>query len=130
VGDEIGKRMGERLFASRALRRVPGGVAKARATLHDRGGTAVLLGRFVAIVRAVMPAAAGAARMPYRTFVVYNVAGGIVWGVGYCLLGYLAGNAYAAVESKVGTGLAIAVAALVAAAIAFWAVLRHRSASR
>jgi membrane protein DedA with SNARE-associated domain len=127
---EIGKRMGERLFASRALRRVPGGVAKARATLHDRGGTAVLLGRFVAIVRAVMPAAAGAARMPYRTFVVYNVAGGIVWGVGYCLLGYLAGNAYAAVESKVGTGLAIAVAALVAAAIAFWAVLRHRSASR
>ena len=74
-----------------------------------------------------MPAAAGAVRVPYRTFLIYNVVGGVVWGVGYCLLGYLAGSAYAAVESRVGTGLAIAVAAVVVAAVAVWAVRRHRA---
>ena len=130
VGYEIGRRMGDRLFASRALRRVPGGVQKARTALHDRGGTAVLVGRFVAVVRAVMPAAAGAARVPYRTFFLYNLASGIVWGVGYCLLGYLAGNAYAAIESRVGTGLAVAAGVLVVALLAIFLVRRHRAASR
>jgi membrane protein DedA with SNARE-associated domain len=130
VGYEIGKRMGDRLFASRALRRIPGGTERARMTLRDRGGFAVLLGRFVAIVRAIMPAAAGAAQVPYRRFFLYNLAGGVIWGVGYCLLGYLAGNAYAVIERRVGTGVAIAVAALVLAAIVVLAVRRHRAASR
>jgi membrane-associated protein len=130
VGYEIGRRMGDRLFASRVLRRIPGAVEKATSTLRNRGGTAVLAGRFVAVVRALMPAAAGAAKMRYRTFALYNVAGGIVWGVGYCLLGYLAGSAYAVVERRVGAGLAIALAAAVAAAVVIWAVRRHRAAAR
>ncbi len=127
VGYEIGRRMGDRLFAARALRRVPGGPDRARTALRDRGGLAVLLGRFVAFVRAVMPAAAGAVRVPYRTFILYNVAGGIIWGVGYCLLGYLAGSAYSVIESRIGTGLAVAVAVVVLAAVAVWAVRRHRA---
>jgi membrane-associated protein len=130
VGYEIGRRMGGRLFASRLLRRIPGGVDKATSTLRDRGGAAVLVGRFVAVVRALMPAAAGAAKMRYRTFLIYNVAGGIVWGVAYCLLGYLAGSAYAVIERRVGAGLAIALAAAVVAAAATWAVRRHRAAAR
>jgi hypothetical protein len=64
--------------------------------------------------------------MPYRTFAVYNAVSGIVWGVGYCLLGYLAGSAYTVVEREVGTGFAIAIAALVVAALMVWAVRRHR----
>jgi membrane-associated protein len=130
VGYEVGKRMGDRLFAARALRRVPGGPDRARNALRERGGLAVLLGRFVAIVRAVMPAAAGAVRVPYRTFVLYNVAGGIIWGVGYCLLGYLAGSAYSVIESRVGAGLAIAAGVVVVAAAALWAVRRHGGAAR
>lgn len=130
VGYEIGRRMGDALFASRALRRVPGGAEKARSALRDRGGVAVLAGRFVAVIRAVMPAAAGAAKVPYRTFVIYDVAGGIIWGVGYCLLGYLAGSAYAAIERKVGAGLAIALAVVIVAVAVFWAVRRHRAAAR
>jgi len=127
VGYEIGRRMGDRLFAARAMRRLPGGPQRARAVLRERGGLAVMLGRFIAFVRAVMPAAAGAVRVPYRTFLLYNVAGGLVWGVGYCLLGYLAGSAYVAVERRVGTGLAVAVAVVVVAAVAIWAVRRHRA---
>lgn len=129
VGYEIGRRMGDRLFAARALRRIPGGVARARSTLQARGGMGVLIGRFVAILRALVPAAAGAAQVPYRTFLLFNAVGGIIWGVGYCLLGYLAGSAYVAVEKKVGTGLAV-VFALVLAAAGTRAVRRHRAASR
>jgi membrane protein DedA with SNARE-associated domain len=127
VGYEIGRFAGDRLFNVRPLRRMSRQVDRARSTLRQRGGIAVLLGRFVAVVRALMPAAAGAARVRYRTFLVYSVVGGIVWGVGYCLLGYLAGSAYTVIEREVGTGLAIAVAAVVAAAVAVWAVRRHVS---
>jgi membrane-associated protein len=129
VGYEIGRRMGDRIFAARPLRGVPGGLHRARSVLRERGGLAVLLGRFVAFVRAVMPAAAGAARVPYRTFLFYNVLGGLIWGVGYCLLGYAAGSAYSAIESRVGAGLAIAVAAVVVAGLALWAVRRRRAAA-
>jgi membrane-associated protein len=129
VGYEIGKRMGDRLFASRSLSRVRGGADKARTVLSNRGGTAVLLGRFLAIVRAIMPAAAGAAPVRYRTFVFYNVLGALIWGAGYCALGYLAGSAYAAVARRVGTGLAIAIGVVVVAAVATWAVRSHRTAA-
>ena len=99
---------------------------RARTVLRERGGLGVLVGRFVAILRALMPAAAGAAQVPYRTFVAYNLIGGVIWGVGYSLLGYLAGSAYTVIERRVGAGLAIAVAALVVAALVAWAVRRHR----
>jgi membrane protein DedA with SNARE-associated domain len=96
--------------------------------LRPRGGTAVLIGRFVAGLRALMPAVAGTARMSYRTFFFYNAVGGVVWGVGYCLLGYAAGSAYAAIEARVGAGVAIAVAVAIVAAVVIWAVRRHRRA--
>jgi membrane-associated protein len=129
IGYEVGKRTGDRLFRARGLRRVQGGVDRTRAVLARRGGVAVLLGRFVAIVRALMPAAAGAARVRYRTFTLYNVLGGLIWGVGYVVLGYVAGSAYAVIEREVGTGLAIAIGVLVVAAIAVWLYRRHRSAA-
>ena len=128
VGYEIGRRMGGRVIGSRFLRRMSGTVEKATSALNSRSAAAVLVGRFTAVLRALMPALAGTARMPYRTFAVYNAIGGVVWGVGYCLLGYLAGSAYEAVERQVGTGFAIAIAALVVAALVIWAVRRHRRA--
>ena len=128
VGYEVGRRMGGRVIGSRFLRRMSGTVEKATSALNSRSAAAVLVGRFTAVLRALMPALAGTARMPYRTFAVYNAIGGVVWGVGYCLLGYLAGSAYEAIQRQVGTGFAIALAALVVAALVVWAVRRHRRA--
>jgi len=128
VGYEIGRRMGGRVVGSRFLRRMSGTVEKATSALNSRSAAAVLVGRFTAVLRALMPALAGTARMPYRTFAVYNAIGGVVWGVGYCLLGYLAGSAYEAIQRQVGTGFAIALAALVVVALVIWAVRRHRRA--
>jgi membrane-associated protein len=126
VGYEIGRHLGSRVIAARRMHRVAAGMDRAKAVLRRRGGLAVLLGRFVAVLRALMPAVAGTTRMPYRTFLFYNVLGGIIWGIGYCLLGYAAGSAYAAIERTVGTGVAVAVAVVVVVAVAFWAIRRHR----
>ena len=126
AGYEIGRHLGGRLIARPRLRRVADGVDRAQSVLHRRGGVAVFIGRFIAVLRAMMPAVAGTTRMPYRTFVFYNVVSAVVWGVGYCLLGYAAGSAYAAIERTVGTGVAVAVAAAVLGAVVFWLVRRHR----
>jgi len=126
IGYEIGRHLGGRVIAARRMRRVAGGMDRAQAVLHRRGGLAVLFGRFVAILRALMPAVAGTTRMPYRTFLIYNMLGGLIWGVGYCLLGYVAGSAYAAIERTVGTGVAIVVAVVVLGGVGFWLVRRHR----
>ena len=127
VGYEIGRRMGDRFFAAKGLARVRGGAERTRSVLSKRGGAAVFLGRFIAVARALMPAAAGAAGVRLATFAIYNVLGGLLWAVGYCLLGYLAGSAYVVVERRVGTGLAIAIGAVVVVAAAVWAIRRHRA---
>jgi membrane-associated protein len=126
IGYEIGRHLGGRVIAARRMRRVASGMDRAQEVVHRRGGLAVLLGRFVAILRALVPAVAGTTRMPYRTFLIYNMLGGLIWGVGYCLLGYVAGSAYAAIERTVGTGVAIVVAVAVLGGVGFWLVRRHR----
>lgn len=132
VGYEVGRHFGTRLLGLRVLRRHHERIDEARDLLARRGGTAVFLGRFIAFFRAVMPALAGMSRMPYRRFLVWNAAGGAVWGVAFVLLGYLAGNSWEAVVARVGRGVAIAIGALVLAALVAWRVrkaVRERSAA-
>jgi membrane-associated protein len=130
VGYEVGRHFGPRLVASRMLRRRRDRLDRAREFLARRGGWAVFLGRFVAFFRAVMPALAGTAGMRYRRFLAFNAAGGIVWGTGVVLLGYLAGNSYAAVERSVGRGAALAAAAVVVVGIIVWRIRSHRADRR
>ena len=70
--------------------------------LNRRGAVAVVVGRFTAFLRAVVPGLAGISSMPYRIFLPANAAGGIVWGTGFCLLGYFVGHAYDRVEHVSG----------------------------
>jgi membrane protein DedA with SNARE-associated domain len=130
AGYAVGRHFGSRLLASRLLRNRRERLDGARTFLARRGGLAVFLGRFVAFFRAVMPALAGTAEMPYPRFLAYNAAGGVVWGVGAVLLGYLAGNSYAAIERTVGRGVAIAIAIVLVIAVIVWRVRRHRAEKR
>jgi membrane-associated protein len=67
-------------------------VRQAHEFFERHGGKAVVLARFVPIVRTFVPFVAGGARMTYRTFAFYNVTGAILW-VGVCTMaGYLFGN--------------------------------------
>jgi membrane protein DedA with SNARE-associated domain len=126
VGYGIGSRYGTRLLSLRVLRRRQERIDAAGRMLARRGGPAVFLGRFVAFLRAIMPFLAGTSRMPFRRFLAYNAAGGLTWGVGSVLLGYLAGNSYTTIEKTFGRIAALAAAALVLAGILAWRIRRHR----
>jgi membrane-associated protein len=70
----------------------PAYIARAHEFFERHGGQAIVLARFVPIVRTFVPFVAGVAEMSYRTFAIYNVTGGIVW-VALCLgAGYVFGN--------------------------------------
>jgi membrane protein DedA with SNARE-associated domain len=130
VGYEVGKQLGPRILGISLLRRRADQLERARSFLARRGGVAVFLGRFTAFFRAVMPALAGIAQMPYRRFLVFNVAGGLVWGAGVVLLGFLAGNSYEAVERVAGRAVAVALVVVVLAGLVAWHLRRRRRERR
>ena len=126
VGYEVGKRYGHRLLALPVLASRSQVIDKARERLRRNGGSVVLLSRFTAFLRAVMPGLAGTAHMPYRKFLAWNAAGGVIWGAGFTSLGYLAGASYSRIEKYAGY-LSYVVLGLIAAAVFGWIVHRHRS---
>jgi len=93
VGYEVGRHLGPWLLRHRPLNRTKG-VERTRDFLRRRGGPAVFLGRFVSVLRALMPGVAGASELRYRTFLLFNALGGLVWGIGFTLAGYLVGRSY------------------------------------
>lgn len=130
VGYEVGKHVGPRILAWRILDRHRRRLQDAQAFLVRRGGTAVFLGRWTAFFRAVMPALAGTARMPYPKFLAFNAAGGILWGGAVVIAGYLAGASYAQVEKTVGRAGALVVLAIALLALLIWHIRKHRSETR
>src|SRR5439155_12943982 len=97
VGDSVGYELGRVLGRpwlerhGRLIGAHAGALARVDALFERHGGKAVVLGRFVGILRALAPFAAGASRMPYRTFLAYNVLGAVLWGPALVLLGYVLG---------------------------------------
>jgi membrane-associated protein len=94
VGYLFGRRVGPALFRrpdSRLFKQAH--VDKARVYFEEHGPKTILLARFVPIVRTFAPIVAGVGRMEYKTFVNYNVIGGLAWGVGITTLGFLLGEA-------------------------------------
>ncbi|MDJ0346499.1 DedA family protein [Streptomyces sp. H10-C2] len=128
VGYEVGHRFGPRILTTRPLRKHQAHIASAQGLIRRRGPAAVFLGRFIAFFRAMMPALAGTSHMPYRRFLPFNALGGLAWGIGFTLLGYFAGSAYATIEAKVGRYVAIALAAVVIIALIVWHLRRRRRA--
>jgi membrane-associated protein len=92
LGYYIGKKTGPRIFE----RRDSGFFSKEQVNRTNRffdryGPLAVILARFVPIVRTLAPIAAGVGRMDYRRYSVFNAIGALGWGFGVTLLGYLIG---------------------------------------
>jgi membrane-associated protein len=127
VGYEVGKRFGPRMLATRPFRAHGHRVEGARAFLDGRGASAVFVGRFTAFLRAVVPGLAGLSGMRYRRFLAFNAVGGLVWGAGCVVAGYLAGSSYEKVAHWLGTGGAVGAVVLVVAALAAWHVHRRRA---
>jgi membrane-associated protein len=128
VGFEVGRHLGPWLLRHWPLNRTKG-VDRTRAFLKRRGGPAVFFGRFVSVLRALVPGVAGVSELRYRTFLLYNALGGLVWGLGFTFAGYLAGRSYERVLSAVGrTGTYVLLGVVVAGAgVLLWRrVRRHR----
>jgi membrane-associated protein len=93
VGYAIGHRFGPALFNRPKSRFFdPANVRKAEAFFAAHGSKTIVLARFVPIVRTFVPTVAGVSSMRYRTFVLYNVVGGVLWGGGVTTLGYFLGE--------------------------------------
>jgi membrane protein DedA with SNARE-associated domain len=123
VGFEFGKKFGP------ALRRSRLGVwvgehrwAAVDGFIHRHGGKAVLIGRLTALFRALVPSMAGMSGMRYRTFIVWNVAGGLIWAPGVVLLGY----AFSTSLGVVGNALTWAPFALIGAVALVYLLLHLR----
>ncbi|MFB7089813.1 DedA family protein [Streptomyces sp. NPDC056296] len=93
VGYMIGKFLGPKLFnrpGSKLFKQE--NLDKAHEFMEKYGPKAIVLARFVPIVRTFAPIVAGAGRMKYRTFLTYNIIGGVAWGSGVTLAGYWLGQ--------------------------------------
>jgi membrane-associated protein len=97
VGDAVnyylGRQAGEHVFEKGRLRFVKHGHLMAAKIFYERhGGKAIILARFVPLVRTFTPFVAGVARMGYAQFAVFNVIGGIGWITSMTLCGYWLGR--------------------------------------
>lgn len=93
VGYWIGRKAGPALFRrpdSRLFRQEY--VDKTQHFFDHYGARAIVLARFVPIVRTFITAMAGVGRMDYRSYVLYSTLGGVLWATGLTLLGYFLGN--------------------------------------
>ena len=132
AGDAIGFYLGHRLGRRFALEHGP----KVRLTeerflkvedfFRRHGGKTIFIGRWLGLVRPLMPFTAGASGMSYRRFLPYDVLGAGLWAATWCLLGYIFWQSFEQVASTAGRGT-IAFAVLLGLAIGgYQAVKRLR----
>ncbi|MEV1287226.1 VTT domain-containing protein [Micromonospora sp. NPDC049679] len=120
VGPSLFRRPNSRLFKQENL-------IKANEFFEKYGARSIVLARFVPIVRTFTPIVAGVSNMRYRTFVIYNVIGGVLWGCGVTILGYFLGQIAFVKEHIELILIGIVVVSVVPIAIE---LLRARSNSR
>ena len=110
VGYWIGFKAGPRIFNrpdSRFFKKEF--VDRSQAYFDEKGSKTIIIARFVPIVRAFAPVIAGVSKMPYRTYLMYDLIGGFLWAVGVTFLGAVLGKSF----PKIGDYLDIAIPVIV-----------------
>ncbi|RIV39805.1 DedA family protein [Micromonospora radicis] len=132
LGDQVGYLLGRR-YGPAVLARAPAvarrhlDLDRARRLVATRGAAAVVIGRWVAVLRVLVPLFSGASGMSRSTFGWANVAGGSVWATTVVLLGYLGSASYRYLEHELGIGTHVLLALLVVGALlALWRHHRRR----
>lgn len=131
IGYEVGRHLGPRMRSSWFGQRVGDERwQRGHDYVHRLGGRAVFFGRFVGVLRALVPALAGDARMPYRRFLFWNVVGALVASPAVILAGYFTGSSYHLVEKWLGRATTALAVLVVAAFVLRHVVVKNRSRSR
>ena len=129
VGYLFGRKVGPAIFSrpdSRLFKQAH--VGKAHDFLERHGPKTIFLARFVPIVRTFAPIVAGVGKMRYRTFLTYNIVGGLVWAVGVTSLGHFLGNVEIVRENIEYTIILVVLLSLTPVFIEVYRSRRHRSA--
>jgi membrane-associated protein len=127
AGYELGAVLGPWLTNRRPLRGNAGLVHTER-LIARRGAPAVFIGRWIAVVRAVIPGVAGMSRMQRPSFVFFATSSAVMWGITWVSVGYAAGLSYAKVASTAGRW-AFVVLAVVLVGVVIVVVWRRRRPS-
>jgi membrane-associated protein len=128
AGDQVGYLFGQRAGKTLAHRHPsrffrPEHLRRSEAFVARHGPRAVVLARFVPIVRTFAPIVAGIGVMRYRTFVTFNILGGVLWGGGITMLGHLVGG-IGVIRDNLELAIVVIVAvSLMPVAVEAW---RHR----
>src|SRR2546422_833595 len=94
----------------------------------SHGNKTILVARFITGLRVFAALLAGASKMPWRVFFVYNVAGAVLWSFVITLLGYLFGQSLPLLVKWVGRSGTILLIAAIVIAVVVWRIRRHRKA--
>lgn len=125
VGYLLGRRLGPRVLERRDSRWFSAAHAeRAQAFFARHGSRAVVLARFLPVVRTFTPVVAGVAAMPRRRFTAYNVVGALVWTVGLLATGFFLGGVPLVAAHVELVAIAMVALSLVPAGIG---LLRHRA---
>ena len=129
TGYFIGKKFGPRIFSRpKSFWLKPENVIKTANFFEKHGKKAIVLARFVPIVRTFIPVMAGIGKMKYEVFVFYNLMGAILWGVGLTLLGYLFGSVIPDADKYILPIVGLIVfASLLPGAFEFWRERRRKT---
>jgi len=124
----IGRKFGDRILAKdfRFLKRTH--VTKTEIFFEKHGPKAIVLARFVPIVRTFAPFMAGIGHMDRKTFMTYNIAGGIGWIISMTLLGYFFGNIEAVKHNFTAVILGIVAISVLPVLVEFLKERKHTSA--
>jgi membrane-associated protein len=131
IGDQAGFLLGRR-FGTRLVDHLParvreaGDLDRALDLIRRRGATAVALGRWTAVMRALVPGAAGTSGMTQTRFTIANVLGGTLWAVAVAAAGFLAGASYHRLAHNLGLAGDVLVAVVIVAGLLWWARSRRR----
>lgn len=99
VGFLTGRKLGPALFTrKKSVMFSPKRVQEAHEFFQKQGAQSLILGRFIPGVRTFIPIIAGVGKMPYRTFVTYNLIGGLLWGILVPILGYTLGRTIPSID--------------------------------
>ena len=128
AGDQVGYWIGHR-YGQQLLRRLPDRLLdeerleNARLFVRRTGAKGVILGRWTAALRALVPGMAGMSHMPYPRFAIANVVGGVLWASLVASVGYIAGDNWHRVQSALGSASTVLLGLILVAAVA-WHVSR------
>jgi membrane-associated protein len=131
IGDSVGFALGRR-YGDTLLNKVPDRILKpehidrTKELILRLGGRAVFVGRFTAALRALVPGFAGLSRMRYRTFLIWNLAGGALWATSVVVAGYLAGSAWRKVAADIRLVGWVMLGVVLAAFVMIWLARRRR----